>query len=200
VTRGGLAVWELLPDYLRAADTGGDLAAWLDCVTAATGEALDLLDALDPGTSPSGTSALADPLAAPAAWLPRLAELAGLDLAVVPAAEQRQVLAEAWTTRTCTVAAIERAARWTLTGSRWVRVLPRFGGRWGLRVEVLETECPDVAATTAAVLTEKPAGYVLTVVRLAGATYDYLTGTGTTYDALPSLGATYDDLSRLPPA
>jgi len=198
VTRGGRAVWELLPDYVRAAD-GGDLAAWLDGVGGTVGEVGDLLDALDPDTAPGGVCGL-HPSAAPAGWLPALAAVAGVDLAPVPPAQRRDEVVSAFARRTCTVDAIRRAAGWTLTGSRWVRVVPRFGGRWGLRVEVLASECADPDATRAAVLSEKPAGYVLDLVLLVGATYDYLTGTGRTYDTLPGLGATYDDLSRLPPA
>lgn len=123
-------------------------------------------------TRPSG---LADPVQAPAAWLPWLAQLVGAVLD--PSAseqEQRDTIIYAtsgW--RGGTRSAIADAAKSALTGSKYARILVHTkpdgsggvmaGTVWDLTIVTLSSETPDVNAVLGAVLRKgaKPAGVVL---------------------------------------
>ena len=172
--------WGYLPDYVRAADdhlvdphtSAGFLQRWLAGLTSQADLALEAVDALDPITNPDGVSCAQSAVTAPASVLPMLAMTAGLlpDYAGLPADLLREVLARpaAWRRRGSVLAIVGSVAA-TLTGTQTVEVETHVGGDiWAMRVLVVDGEMPDLDATWAAVLREKPAG--VTVELLATAT------------------------------
>lgn len=120
-------------------------------------------------------SALGDPVQAPAAWLPWMAQMVGARLD--PAAseqEQRDTILYAtsgW--RGGTRSAIADAAKSALTGSKYARIVPHYksaagggiepGTVWDIAIVTLTAETPDPGAVLDAVLRKgvKPAGAVL---------------------------------------
>lgn len=175
------STWALLPDYVRAADqqladphtAPGLLSRWLGALTSQADIVLEAVDALDPITNPQGRSCAENAATAPASVLPFMAMVAGLfpDYAGLPADLLREVLARPaqWRRRGSSKAMAASVAA-TLTGTQTVEVETHVGGdMWHMRVLVVEGEMPDLAATTAAALREKPAG-VKTLEVLATAT------------------------------
>lgn len=120
-------------------------------------------------------SALGDPMAADASWLPWMAQLVGAVLdPKASTAEQRDTIRYAtsgW--RAGTRGAIADAAKTALTGSQYARVVPHFtptlqGGLeparvWDITIVTRLSETPDPDAVLGAVLRKgvKPAGVVL---------------------------------------
>jgi hypothetical protein len=120
-------------------------------------------------------SILGDPVNAPAAWLPWLAQLLGARLdPAASEAEQRDTIIYAtsgW--RGGTRSAIADAARTALTGTRYARVVPHYtaavgggiaeGDIWDIVIVTLDSETPDPGAVLGAVLRKgvKPAGVLL---------------------------------------
>ncbi len=105
-----------------------------------------------------------DPEAAPAEWLPWLAQFARVDLP--PGAgetEQRaRILESGWLFRGTTAAEVAEIQR-RLTGAKTVRVLERVGGDdWAQTIVTRTAETPDPDAVMAAWLQQKPAGIVPT--------------------------------------
>lgn len=162
--------WQTLPDYIRAADeqltdphtTPGFLSRWLGAVTAQADAALEVVDALDPITNPTGRSCAEHATSAPAPILPTLALVAGLlpDYAGLPADLMREILARpAQWRRRGSVKAMAASVAATLTGTQTVEIQTHVGGdMWHMRVLVVEGEMTDLDATAAAAMREKPAG------------------------------------------
>lgn len=122
----------------------------------------------------SRDSLLGDPVNAPAAWLPWLAQLVGAHLDPAASETERRDTIRFATSgyRAGTRSTIADAARSALTGTREVQVLPRKkpvggtivdGGPWDITIVTKITETPDVGAVLGAVLRKgtKPAGAVL---------------------------------------
>lgn len=175
------SAWDLLPDYVRAADERladphtdtGFLRRWLEALTSQADVAMDAVDAIDPVTNPTGRSCAELPATAPARLVPFLALVAGMlpDYDGVPVDLVRQMLAvPPGSRRRGSTGAMAASVALTLTGTQTVEVQSHVGGdMWHMRVLVVEGEMPDLEATTAAALREKPAG-VLTLEVLATAT------------------------------
>ena len=196
-------VYRLLPDYIRDADAG-TLATFLGKATAsAMGPALRLADVGDPDTSVTGTAELANPAAAPRAWLAWLGWLVGIDLANIPDAEKRTSISESSTLqRRGSKRAIIRATQRELTGSKSCRVYWNLSGSdpYLITVVTLTSQTPDSAAALAAAVTEKPAGVDMELTDVAGATYAELAAAYADYDAVAAAFTDYDDLaSWVPP-
>lgn len=100
-----------------------------------------------------------DPSDTDAPVLPWLAQFVGGQVDVgAPVDVRRDQVSDSSALRRGSIDGIERAVRATLTGSRSVTVLERFGDPYVYKVETLLSETPDVAATERAVSASKPAG------------------------------------------
>lgn len=120
-------------------------------------------------------SALGDPVQAPAAWLPWMAQMVGAPLDPAATEQERRdtirYATSGW--RGGTRGAIADAARSVLTGSKYARVIPHFrsavgggieaGTVWDIVIVTLTAETPDPNEVLGAVLRKgvKPAGAVL---------------------------------------
>lgn len=190
-------VWRLLPDYAREADTTGTLRAFTAAAAVGLSRSASFLDLVDPDTSVTGTCELANPLAAPRAYLPWLGWLLGIDTAALPAADVRPALVTAASTqRRGSSGAIRSAVRRTLTGGRSCRVYRDEDGAhpYTLRVVTVTDQTPDPAASLAAALTEKPAGMGLSLDVVTGATWNELAA-AFTWDGVRTTFATWDDVA-----
>lgn len=197
-------VWRLLPDYVRE-DDDGTLETFLGKATlAGMAPALRIADVADPDTSVTGTAELANPAAAPRAWLRWLGYLVGINLDNIADANKRAAIADSATLqRRGSVRAIIRATQQTLTGSKSCRVYWNLSGSdpYLLTVVTLTSQTPSTVATLAAAWQEKPAGIDLELQTSAGALYSELATayTGDTYATLAADFTDYDDLGDWTP-
>lgn len=120
-------------------------------------------------------SALGDPVQAPAAWLPWMAQMVGAPLDPAATEQERRdtILYATSGWRGGTRAAIADAAKSVLTGSKYARVIPHYkaavgggiepGAVWDIVIVTLTAETPDPNEVLGAVLRKgvKPAGAVL---------------------------------------
>lgn len=115
-------------------------------------------DDLDPGWAK-----LLDPTKAPDSSLDWLSQLIGGRLiANEPAASKRAKIASAVGLTRGSPSAIVAAAQPTLTGHKYVGILERTSSAWTVTVITRTAETPDAAATLRAIMSQKPAGIVLT--------------------------------------
>lgn len=163
-------------------------------------EVADLARESDDGP---GWSSIVDPDRAPAAWLPWLAQLVGVEIpptgtpeaSGLDEAAQRLRIKETDGQNRGTVAAIKGAARQYLTGDRTAYLTERHGSAYALAVATLEAETPSPLLVEAALLEQKPAGLVLVYdVIPAGGDYDALSSTHTDY---ADVTATYVDYHEI---
>ena len=80
-----------------------------------------------------------------------------------------------------TPAAMIAAIQQTLTGSKTVYIRERYGGAYKMEVITITAETPNAAATLRAILSQKPAGIVLTHSVLVGQDFQILFDTHTTF-------------------
>jgi Phage tail protein (Tail_P2_I) len=201
------AFYARLPDVYREADATLDLGAgdlngypllrWLSLLVDQLGEVADLIGRIDYYSPddrglPGDTSDLGDPATADAAWLPWLAQAAGVVLAPnLNVDDQRAAIAGAVTGYLKgTKQGIADAAATALTGTRYVRVIPLYGGdQWRIEVRTRTTETPSTADVLAAIVDKraKPAGVEIVPTTYA-ATWDQLEALGS-WDALEARGS-----------
>ena len=142
-----------------------------------------------------GWSALLDLTRAPSEALGWLGQFAGVRIPDgLTDAQQR-----AWIKSTTgfwrgTLSALVGAAQHTLTGTQTVLFRERDGDPYALTVLTYASETPDVAATEAAILAQKPAGIVLDFETVTSTTYSVLRVTYATYAALLAAKPTYSSL------
>jgi len=140
-----------------------------------------------------GWSALLDITRCPDEALPWLAQFVGVRLLPdsSPADQRARILAtDGW--RRGTPAALVSATQATLTGTKRVTLRERDGGdAYALRVQTLTGETPDPTATQNAILSQKPAGLVLTYQTIPGQDYTTLKTAKANYAAVKSSYATY---------
>lgn len=184
------ALVELEPYAHAEEDLDWPLLTYLGSLLGRAQEVADLARDSDDGP---GWSAIVDPDRAPAAWLPWLAQLAGVripppdapDASQLSEADQRLRIKETAGQRRGTPDAVKGAARQHLTGDRAVYLSERHGSAYQLRVATLETETPDPDLVLAALLEQKPAGIVLI--------YDTVP-VGGDWDALNSTHASWNEV------
>lgn len=194
-TRTGQRLFDLLPDYLRDADTAGTLAGFLAAVGDAAQPAEAFIDGADPDTSATGTSEPVNPATCPAGWLPWLGWLIGVPTATLDTATARWYLTRAGVQAHGSVAGMQAAVQATLTGDRVCLVYTAVGGDpWAITVEVSSAEVVDSAATLRAAAREKPAGANLTVTASDPVTWADLATAYTTWAGVEATGKTYDEL------
>jgi Carbohydrate binding domain len=77
--------------------------------------------------------------------------------------------------------ALIAAVQQTLTGAKTVYLRERYGGAYRMEVVTITSQIPDPAATLRAILSQKPAGIVLTHSVVAGQDFQILYETHTTF-------------------
>lgn len=184
--------YRLLADYIRDADTTGQLALFLDAAEQALAPQQAFLDAADPDTGLAGIVQPADPAYCPAAWLPMLAWMLGGDIRGLTDEQARWYLSRVGDAPPGSLRGVAVAVAATLTGDKYVRV--EAPSMWAMSVTVAIDEAPDIALTTLVAQRTKPAGVNLTVnpadpVTLADLAVSYaslaaVTATGKTLDQL----------------
>lgn len=202
------------------AASGDPLLRWLSLLWDQVGEVTDIADRINPDGAPS---ALTDPQAADAPWLPWLAQFVGLELpATMGAYDMRAAIAGA-SFQHGTVPAIIAAAKRYLKPGAVVRVFPFMPDQWHYTVQVYGSQVigmayrdlslhystysaltgafttyggfsDDQADLIRALTAEKPAGMVMTLSITAGLYMD-LTDGWATYTDLSGEFTTYDDMT-----
>lgn len=193
-TRTGQRLFDLLPEYVRSADSG-NLADYLAAIGDAANAVEKFIDDADPDTSATGTSEPVKPATAPAGWLPWLGWLIGIPTAGMDTTTARWYLSRAGAQAHGSAAGLRAAVQATLGGERFCQVFTAVGGDpWAIEVQVDSTEVIDSAATLRAAMREKPAGANLTVTSSTPVTYDDLDAAYTTYANMAASAATYTEL------
>lgn len=184
----------LAPYSTRVYDAAEPLA-WLDGAAdwalaklcGSIGSMFEVAEALARDTpSGPGWSGVVDVNRCPTEWLPWLGQLVGVSIpAGTPDAEARARIRAMEGFERGTPASIIKAAQLHLTGSKIVLLQERLNNdAYALGVYTINSETPDEAQTRADILSQKPAGIVLT----------YATGPANTYAAVHAGYDTYDDV------
>jgi hypothetical protein len=157
---------ELLYDELAVTQPQDEAAGWpllilLAAVATAMGELPDVVRDTDDGP---GWTSLMDPDRCPAFALPYLAQFAGVRLTQGASEdEQRAEIANPPAFQRGTLAAMTAAAKRTLTGDDpFILIIERNGSPYRIGAVTRTTQTPDPAVTLAALLSQKPAGLILT--------------------------------------
>lgn len=195
ITRTGQRLFDLLPEYVRDADSRDELLRFMASIGDAAHSVAKFINDADPDTSASGTSEPVNPATTPAGWLPWLGWLIGVPVTDMDTTNARWYLSRAGAQAHGSAAGIQAAVQATLTGDRFCQVTTAVGGDpWAIEVQVDSSEVVDSAATLAAAMREKPAGADLTVTSGAPATWDDLATSYTTWAGVEATGKTYDEL------
>lgn len=195
ITRTGQRLFDLLPEYVRDADTNDELLRYMAAIGDAAHPVAKFIDDADPDTSASGTSEPVNPATSPAGWLPWLGWLIGVPVVGMDTSNARWYLTRAGAQAHGSAAGIQAAVQATLTGNRYCLVTTAVGGDpWAIEVQVDSTEVVDSAATLAAAMREKPAGANLTLTSSTPVTYDDLDTAYTTYSNMTASALTYTEL------
>ena len=195
ITRTGQRLFDLLPEYVRDADTNAELLRFLASIGDAAHPVAKFIDDADPDTSASGTSEPVNPATAPAGWLPWLGWLIGVPVTGMDTTNARWYLSRAGAQAHGSAAGIQSAVQATLSGTRYCLVTTAVGGDpWAIEVQVDSSEVTDSAATLRAALREKPAGANLTLTSSTPVTYDDLDTAYTTYSNMTASALTYTEL------
>jgi len=195
ITRTGQRLFDLLPEYVRDADTRGELLRYMASVGDAAYPVAKFIDDADPDTSASGTSEPVNPATAPAGWLPWLGWLIGVPVGGMDTTNARWYLSRAGAQAHGSAAGIQAAVQATLTGTRYCLVTTAVGGDpWAIEVQVDSSEVIDSGATLRAAEREKPAGANLTLTSSTPVTYDDLDTAYSTYSNMTASALTYLEL------
>lgn len=153
--------------------------------------------ARDTAAGAPGWSNLLDPDNCPPELLAFLGQFVGVlpDKTLSVAAQRSSVKSLASFNRG-TPAALKAAAAQYLSGTKSVFVSERYGSdAYQMYVATYASETADSAKVLAAILSQKPAGIVLTYVVSAGYTYDIVKGEFNNYTALKAGYATYGGMT-----
>lgn len=154
----------------------------------------DLDDILGDQYGMNGWGLAWNPVTAPAAWLPWLAQIVGAQLVAGETEDQsRDRVIAAAGQRRGTRDAMVAAAQRSLTGARFVRVVERDGSPYRVTVITRTSETPDPAAVVRDITARdvKPAGLIVTHLVAAGQTWNEVPS-ATTWDGVPA-GVRWDD-------
>lgn len=195
ITRTGQRLFDLLPGYVRDADSNGELLRFMAAIGDAAHPVAKFIDDSDPDTSATGTAEPVNPATAPAGWLPWLGWLLGIPTTGLDTTNARWYLSRAGAQAHGSPAGMRAAVQATLTGDRFCQVSTAVGGDpWAIEVQVDSSEVADAAATLAAAMREKPAGASLTVTSSTPVTYDDLDTAYTAYSDMTATALTYTEL------
>lgn len=149
----------------------------------------------DNGDRP-GYADVMHPDTAPPEWLPWLAMLVGLRLRQgASEVDQREQIRGMQGLKRGSVGATRSRIKQTLTGTKTVYFLERYGSPWRTGITTIASETPDPAATLRAAAEQKPIGIVLTSTVIAGGlNFDTLTYTHTNFNQITSL---YQDFNEV---
>lgn len=188
-TTFGAALYDsLAPLAFADAENGYALLTLCDAIGTMAAQLELLTRADDAGHDP--WSIIMDVDRAPGYALPYLAQFVGQAIPVgTPDAAARDLIRSPSNQARGGVDKTIHDAQATLTGTKFCRAIERDGSPWRITFHVRTAECPDPAATAAAIEAVKPAGMVVTVVASAGTTIDELTGT------IDSQAVVIDDLA-----
>lgn len=97
-----------------------------------------------------------------------------------------------------TPGAIVGAAQQYLTGTKTVYLVERHGSRYRYTVTTIDTETPDTAAVYAALLEQKPYGFVMNHAMTTGVNYNALRDTHSDYNEVKATFSTYAEVLSNP--
>lgn len=181
--------YRLLADYLRDADTTGQLGAFLDATETALTPLMAFLEAADPDTGLPGVVQPVDPAHCRPDWLPLLAALTGADIAGLSTQQARYYLANP-RGRVGSARGVADAVAATLTGTRFVAVT--CPSMWEMTVTISTADITDIDQTTSIAQRAKPAGVQLTIAPLGAVTLAQLSATYANLAAITATGKTLD--------
>ncbi len=175
--------YALLPAFMRNLDAGTDLQLYrfMDALGRQGEQVAQLAAEADSGR-------LTDPDLVPERLLPWLAQMVGVSApSATPPAVVRSRIADLQAVgRPGSGPAIAAVVRPLLTDTKWVSVVPHYGGDpWTIGVMVRTAEAPeDLQSLAEAIIADgqKPAGWTLQIV-----------GVGSPWSAFDALGATWDE-------
>lgn len=147
----------------------------------------------------SGWRRALDPARCPAWLLPWLAQWSGTrNIKRLTEAQQRAIIADAPGLRRGTLGALTAATKLHLTGTQNVGIIERDGGAYRISIVTQIDETPDPDATYRDILSQLPAGLVLTHAVIDGWAIGImeLAFDGQTIDDLENAFATIDDLEQ----
>lgn len=195
----GQRLYDELEPLARDSDAGLSypLARFCDALALLLDEVADL--SRDGDDEAPGWTSIFDPDGAPAAWLPWMAQLVGVQFSPsLPEADRRARIKATDGFKRGTPAALVAAAQATLTGTKKVYLTERHGSAYRLTVATLASETLDPSATLAALMEQKPAGLVLTHAVVTGGTYGDLASTHTDYADVKATFASFDEVRTNP--
>jgi hypothetical protein len=147
-----------------------------------------------------GWAILMDPDRCPSEALPWLAQFVGTTLTPgLSDADQRAQIKAEQAFKRGTPSAIAQALQPYLTGTRTVLIRERDGGAYNLTVLTYSSETPDSTKALNAILTQKPAGIILTYATVTGANYLVIRASYATYTDLRAAFVTYNGLRNNSP-
>lgn len=155
---------------------------------------LDDIEAIvrDDGDRP-GWADMLDATAAPAAWLPWLAQLVGVTVPTgASEADARAAIQSPEGFSRGTPASIVKAAQKYLTGSKIVYLRERDDGAYHFTVSTRTSETPDSDAVLAELLKVKPIGLVMDYQVIAGQDFTQLDADHADFDAVEAAYADFD--------
>jgi hypothetical protein len=153
----------------------------------------------DSTTGDLGWSIVMDVDRAPSEWLGWLAQFAGVRLLPgLSDADQRTRIKNTDGFKRGSPTAIVAAAQAFLTGGKTVYLTERHGSAYRLTVATKAAETPNLAALTAAVLAQKPAGIVLAVTTVVGTDYATLRDTHNSYTDVKNTYVDYTEVLSNP--
>lgn len=178
--------------------TEDEANAWaLAIYIAALSEPFNEIDELasDGPDGQPGWYKLMDPNLIPDKGLPWLAQFLGVDLTgVTDPADMRYLIATRPSWNRGTTRAMIDAVAPLLTGNKTVIFRERYPTPYQLSVVTRTAETPDSAAVLKALLSQKPAGIVLTYTVLSGQDYQSVFTDHASYNIVYTTYATYQDL------
>lgn len=133
-----------------------------------------------------GWARIVNPATTPSAWLPWLAQIAGVDLPAETTEDAaRQMITNPVGWLAGTPAALTTIVAATLTGTKTVKIEEHYqDDPWAIKVTTYEPETPDPAASEAAAQSAIEAGFKLIYQMAKGWTFNELAVTGITYAEL----------------
>lgn len=177
------------------ADTSGEEWPLLEMTESVAARLQPVEDVIRDDEVGPGWSSVVDVERAPSSWLPWLAQFGGARIPQgMTEADQRAYIQSAPNQKRGTVAAFTAAATRSLTGTRTSIVTERYGTAWRVAVFTLESETPDAAQLTEDLLSQKPAGIVLTVSQSDGNDYKSLRDTHRDYGHVVDVFTDYSDV------
>lgn len=177
---------------------GWALAHFCQALALSLDEVADMVEDDDVNDRP-GYAGLFDIDTVAEKYLPYIAQFIGVDIPGQLTDTQKRIrIKETAGWKRGTVDAIKGAARQYLTGTGTVYVVERHGSAYKITVTTLTSETPDVAATTAAIQAQIPAGLVFTHSVVSPSTFAILRDTHASFDAVKTMFVNFAEIAVNP--